>query len=104
MMNFNTFGKILHTYFFISEKWNPAKCAINDIFRAVQICLEAGMLEPATQINGVVTVLDMDGLSLRQIMSFTPSFAAMVLEWVSREQTLRCLKAFKQSNSWLNPF
>lgn len=45
------------------------------------------MLEPATQINGVVTVLDMDGLSLRQIMSFTPSFAAMVLEWVSREQT-----------------
>lgn len=40
------------------------------------------MREPTTQICGGIIIFDFDGLALTHIMQFTPSFAAMILEWV----------------------
>lgn len=44
--------------------------------------LEAAMVEPLTQVNGVVSILDMKGLTFAQIMQFTPSFAKMIVDWI----------------------
>ncbi len=66
----------------ITEKWNPSKCPHADIFRAMQISFEAGSLEPMTQINGCAVIMDMEGLSFSQIKYMTPSFAAMMSDWV----------------------
>lgn len=79
-------SRLILTYFnlFSStiEKWKPAKCSLNDLFRAVQVTIAASMLEPTTQICGGSVILDFDGLSLTHIMQFTPAFAALVLTWI----------------------
>lgn len=40
------------------------------------------MLEPETQVCGVVVVFDMDGLSLQQTWQFTPMFAKRIVDWL----------------------
>lgn len=65
-----------------TDKWKPSKCSLNDLFRAIQVTIGASMLEPKTQICGGAVILDFDGLSLNHVMQFTPSFAALVLQWV----------------------
>ncbi|KAM3964690.1 clavesin-1 [Aphomia sociella] len=65
-----------------SEQWNPRDVSLPEVFRGIQLGLEAAMEEPMSQVNGVITILDMKGLTLAQIMQMTPSFAKMVIDWI----------------------
>ncbi|CAG4997968.1 unnamed protein product [Parnassius apollo] len=64
------------------ERWDHHLVPLTEVFRGVQLALEAAMSEPLTQINGVIVMLDMKGLSFSQVMQFTPSFAKMVVDWI----------------------
>jgi hypothetical protein len=85
----------------IGKIWKPSKCPIDDIFRCIQLWLEAAMTEPNTQINGAVVIFDMDGLSLTHIMQFTPSIAMMILDWVQDCIPLRLKGIHIVNNSYL---
>lgn len=93
---------------FDTEKWKPSKCSLNDLFRAIQVTIAASMLEPKTQICGGAVILDFSGLSLNHIMQFTPSFAALVLQWVqvifpqknrTKKETFECFHIFQDTLS-----
>lgn len=85
----------------VLEKWKPSKCSLNDLFRAIQVAIQASMMEPKTQICGGIVIFDFDGLSLNHVMQFTPSFAAMILSWVQDTLSLRLKAVHIVNNSYL---
>ena len=67
---------------FLTEKWKPSKCSLDEVFKGCVLFLEAAMLEPETQICGAVVIFDMDGLSMQHVLQFTPSFANRIVDWL----------------------
>ncbi|KAL7010842.1 hypothetical protein ACKWTF_013973 [Chironomus riparius] len=88
-------------YIHTGKLWKPSKIPLNDMFRTIQLSLQAAMLEPMSQINGVSVILDVEGLSLGQIVHFTPFFAAMLLEWLQECVPLRIKGVYITNNSYI---
>lgn len=62
------------------------------MFKGCVLFLEAAMLEPETQICGAVVVFDMDGLTMQQVLQFTPPFAKRIVDWLQVINRLQLLK------------
>lgn len=56
------------------------------------LTLELVLLEPKTQVSGVVAIVDFDDLSFKQIFAASPGYASMVLEFVTKNHNLKGLK------------
>lgn len=75
-----------------AERWKVKNCSLVEIFRGVELVIEAACLEPRTQVAGTVLVVDFDGLTLSQVWQFTPHFAKLVLDWIQvRRRTYKTL-------------
>lgn len=53
-----------------------------EIFRGVNLVMEAAILEPRTQVAGTVLLVDFAGLTVNHVWQFTPNFAKLVLDWI----------------------
>ncbi|XP_065357690.1 alpha-tocopherol transfer protein-like isoform X2 [Calliphora vicina] len=73
----------------LGKNWNHKKVCLDEVFKGAVLYLEAAMWEPETQINGVVVIFDMDGLSLQQTWQFTPAFAKRIVDWLQDAVPLR---------------
>uniref|UniRef100_A0A8D8Q0M3 Retinaldehyde-binding protein 1 n=1 Tax=Cacopsylla melanoneura TaxID=428564 RepID=A0A8D8Q0M3_9HEMI len=63
------------------EKWNTKEVSLTEIYKCLQMILEAAMVEPRTQIAGCAMIVDMKGLNGNHIWQFSPGFAKLVLDW-----------------------
>ncbi|XP_055547710.1 clavesin-1-like isoform X2 [Wyeomyia smithii] len=69
--------------------WDPKQVSSEQLFRLFYLIHLIAQLEPATQINGAVVVMDFDGLSLKQVKALSPSFSMLLLTFIQEALPLR---------------
>lgn len=69
--------------------WDPKQVSSEQLFRLFYLIHLIAQLEPATQINGAVVVMDFDGLSLKQVRALSPSFSKLLLTFIQEALPLR---------------
>lgn len=62
-------------------KFDPNLYSVEQLFKGVAMMMEAVSLEPDTQVNGVVIVLDLKELALHHLKPLTPSFIRFGMKW-----------------------
>ncbi|EEB11399.1 conserved hypothetical protein [Pediculus humanus corporis] len=73
----------------VGKKWDPSKVSNDQVFQLFYLIHLAAMMEPATQVNGVVVILDFDGLGLKQVAALTPTFSLRLLSFIQDAMPLR---------------
>ncbi|XP_051153411.1 retinaldehyde-binding protein 1 [Leptopilina boulardi] len=71
------------------KSWDPSKVNADQMFRIFYLIHEAAVLEPETQVHGVVVIMDFDGLSMKQVMGLTPAFCMRLLTFIQDAMPLR---------------
>lgn len=64
------------------KDWNPKKATPDEVFQVFYLIHLGALLEPATQVNGVVVILDFDGLGMNQVLALNPSFSLRLLTFI----------------------
>uniref|UniRef100_A0A182KD51 CRAL-TRIO domain-containing protein n=1 Tax=Anopheles christyi TaxID=43041 RepID=A0A182KD51_9DIPT len=67
-------------YMEMGAKWNCTKVPSLEVIRCTNLLMETVGREPATQLNGIVFVINFDKLSLSHISQFPPKFVKTVVE------------------------
>ncbi|KAF7991276.1 hypothetical protein HCN44_002838 [Aphidius gifuensis] len=63
------------------KMWNPQEVSVDETFRGVLLLSNMYISKPANQVNGTRCIIDLDGLTLSQVLYFKPSHAAAIVEW-----------------------
>ncbi|XP_017484523.1 PREDICTED: alpha-tocopherol transfer protein-like [Rhagoletis zephyria] len=83
------------------KKWKPSRAPLIDLFRTIQLTVLGSMAEPLSQICGAIVIIDMEGLPMSHVMQFTPSFAAMLLDYVQECICMRLKAVHIVNNSYI---
>ena len=83
------FGLPLKRFVRFAESWDPKKVTTDQIFRIFYLVHLAAMLEPETQVCGVVVILDFAGLGMKQVSGFSPTFSMRLLNFIQDAMPLR---------------
>ncbi|XP_066903324.1 clavesin-1 [Halyomorpha halys] len=73
----------------IGGAWDTKQISGDQIFRLFYLIHVGAMLEPETQIRGVVVILDFENLGMRQVAQLTPSFSMRLLSFIQEAMPLR---------------
>ncbi|KRT79159.1 CRAL-TRIO domain containing protein [Oryctes borbonicus] len=82
------------------EAWDTSKMTNDQLLRCLYLIHLGAILEPETQIHGVVIIFDLKGMGMSQVRQFTPSFAAKLISFIQEAMPLR----FKGLHVVNNPF
>ncbi|XP_058058022.1 clavesin-1-like [Anopheles bellator] len=73
----------------MGEPWDPKVVSEEQIFRVLYTIHKLAMLEPATQINGVVVIYDFKGMGMRHVTSMSAGGANRLLTFIQEASPLR---------------
>lgn len=73
----------------VGEAWNTAEVSNVHVFQIFYLIHQAALMEPATQVNGVVVILDFEGLGMKQVKELTPTFSLRLLSFIQDAMPLR---------------
>ncbi|KXJ78769.1 hypothetical protein RP20_CCG003567 [Aedes albopictus] len=71
------------------QLWDPKQVSSEQLFRLFYLIHLIAQLEPETQINGAVVIMDFDGLSLKQVKALSPWFSKLLLTFIQEALPLR---------------
>ncbi|KAL0274471.1 UNVERIFIED_CONTAM: hypothetical protein PYX00_006884 [Menopon gallinae] len=73
----------------VGKNWDTSKVSNVQVFQLFYLIHLAALVEPATQVNGVVVIMDFEGLGLKQIKELTPNFSLRLLSFIQDAMPLR---------------
>ncbi|XP_053692562.1 retinaldehyde-binding protein 1-like [Sabethes cyaneus] len=76
-------------YMEAGASWNCSKVPFPEVIRASHALLTLLSLEPRTQLNGIVFIVNFDRLSFSHLGQFTPKFMKNVLDYGQRYAPMR---------------
>lgn len=71
------------------ELWDPKRVSADQLFRIFYLIQIAALVEPVTQVRGVVVIMDFDGLGMKQVRALSPSFSKRLLTFIQDAMPLR---------------
>lgn len=71
------------------ETWDPKLVTSDQLFKIFYLIHLVAMLEPETQVKGVVCILDFKGLGMKQIKGMSPQFSMKLLTFIQDAMPLR---------------
>ncbi|XP_045513563.1 clavesin-2-like [Pieris brassicae] len=60
-------------------KWDPSEYPVEDLVRLGIVMFEIGIRQPKLQVFGGTVLVDLEGLTLRQVSALTPSIAYQIV-------------------------
>ncbi|XP_046675401.1 clavesin-1 isoform X2 [Homalodisca vitripennis] len=73
----------------VGGAWDTTLISSDNLFRLFYMIHLAAILEPETQVRGVVVILDFENLGMKQIAAMSPSFSANLLNFIQDAMPLR---------------
>ncbi|KAG8225125.1 hypothetical protein J437_LFUL006148 [Ladona fulva] len=73
----------------LGNSWDTKKVNVDQIFRLFYLIHQMAVLEPKSQVCGVVVILDFDGMSLKHANAFSIAFSRRLLTFIQEAMPLR---------------
>ncbi|XP_057651392.1 alpha-tocopherol transfer protein-like [Diorhabda carinulata] len=82
-------------------EWVPSEFSPEQIMQFVIFIIQIGIMEPQTQIKGVVVIFDLSGLSLDMVWYMTPTLAKHLVNITVTSMPTRIEAAHMLYSSWI---
>ncbi|XP_037035732.1 alpha-tocopherol transfer protein-like [Bradysia coprophila] len=69
--------------------WNPDEIDVDEIFKLLYLIHIIAQLEKSTQVNGVVVIMDFEGLSLKQVKGMGATSTNRLLTFIQEAMPIR---------------
>ncbi|XP_025203441.1 alpha-tocopherol transfer protein [Melanaphis sacchari] len=73
----------------MGSAWDPKNLNSEQLFKVLYLIQIASLVEEETQVRGAVIIIDFHGLSTKQVMAMSPSFAMTLLLYIQEAMPLR---------------
>jgi hypothetical protein len=73
----------------MGSAWDPKSLNSEQLFKVLYLIQIASLVEEETQVRGAVIIIDFHGLSTKQVMAMSPSFAMTLLLYIQEAMPLR---------------
>lgn len=73
----------------VGDQWDTKHVSSEQLFRLFYLIHVAALVEPESQVRGVVVIMDFDGLGMKQVRELTPSFSKRLLTFIQYAMPLR---------------
>ncbi|CAK1542025.1 unnamed protein product [Leptosia nina] len=82
-------------------RWDPSEYPVEDLVRTGVVMMEIGIRQPKIQVLGGTVLVDLQGLSLRQVSALTPTIAYQIVNLLGVSTPTRLNSCHIINYNWL---
>lgn len=76
----------------VGSNWDPTKVSPDQLLRMAYLLQLTVLLEPETQVKGIVLIVDLNGFGFKQLRCFSLAFIKKSMQFVQEALLLRLKK------------
>ncbi|KAI4455098.1 alpha-tocopherol transfer protein-related [Holotrichia oblita] len=71
------------------KTWDTSKVTNDKLLRCLYLIQLAAMLEPETQVRGIIVIMNLKDMGMKQVSALTPAFAVRLMAFIQEAMPLR---------------